>query len=205
MTSISAKEASKFKRYAALEKNSKGREKWSHEEDLDLLRGYQIYGDKWPLISIYFFPHRCHKELKARWVAIQKHWERAFSGSLLPITFQTELPPSSKMLLHFLNENNHINQNSPLKSPDGNNQPDKTFQLGSTDVTNKNYSSNNRAIESISAKNGNNNGNQFKNINDSDHNQDQQNSYDCDCEADDAEEDVLDDRYFFCYRLFHFK
>jgi hypothetical protein len=63
-----------------------------------------------------------------RWLAIQKHWDRAFSGSLLPITFNTELPPSSKMLLHFLNENYNIAQNSPLKSPDGNHQG-KTFRL----------------------------------------------------------------------------
>lgn len=53
-------------RYTALQKNCTNRQEWSHEEDLDLLRGYQIYGDKWPLISIFFFPHRCRKELKAR-------------------------------------------------------------------------------------------------------------------------------------------
>ena len=53
-------------RYTALEKSSRERDVWTHDEDLDLLRGYQIYGDKWPLISIFFFPHRCRKELKAR-------------------------------------------------------------------------------------------------------------------------------------------
>jgi hypothetical protein len=52
-----------------------------------------------------------------RWQAIQKHWERAFSGNLAPITFQTELPPPSKMLLHFLKESSTNMQLSPTRSP----------------------------------------------------------------------------------------
>lgn len=200
MTSLSAKEASKFKRYAALEKGNKGREKWSHEEDLDLLRGYQIYGqDKWPLIGIYFFPHRCHKELKARWLAIQKQWERAFSGSLLPITFQTELPPSSKMLLHFLKENSDSVQNSPHKSPNSKNQGTTSSKSGNID-TNKNSSSDGSHIsENPSTNTTGYNSNQSKKMNISEYNQDHQISYDCDCEADDAEEDALDDRYYLFY------
>ena len=54
-----------------------------------------------------------------RWQAIQKHWERAFSGNLEHITFKTELNASSKMLLHFLKENSntvHNTSTSPMRS-----------------------------------------------------------------------------------------
>lgn len=54
-----------------------------------------------------------------RWQAIQKHWERAFSGNLDHITFKTELSASSKMLLHFLKESSDSGNNastSPMRS-----------------------------------------------------------------------------------------
>jgi hypothetical protein len=31
---------------------------WTHAEDLDLLRGFQAYGSRWPLVAIFYLPHR---------------------------------------------------------------------------------------------------------------------------------------------------
>ena len=55
----------------------------------------------------------------SRWQVIQEHWNRAFSGNLALINFQTELPPPSKMLLHFLKESGSsaLSTGSPNKSP----------------------------------------------------------------------------------------
>ena len=56
-------------RYLKLEKEKKARDgKWTHEEDIQLLRGYQVYGEKWSLVSLFFLPHRQRKELRQRLV-----------------------------------------------------------------------------------------------------------------------------------------
>ena len=41
--------------------------KWPHEEDLDLLRGYQAFGERWPLIKIFFLPHRKPLQIRLRY------------------------------------------------------------------------------------------------------------------------------------------
>lgn len=60
-------------RYLKLEPDAKSRDsRWTHFEDVDLLRGFFALGDKWHLISLYFLPHRKKKELKLRWSLILK-------------------------------------------------------------------------------------------------------------------------------------
>jgi len=59
-----------FYSYQILETEFRKRDtKWNHAEDCDLLRGYQIFGEKWPLIQIYYLPQRKKKEMKLRFVS----------------------------------------------------------------------------------------------------------------------------------------
>jgi hypothetical protein len=44
----------------------KGDRSWKLEEDMLLLRGYGVYGDKWPLISMFYLPQRNRKEVQIR-------------------------------------------------------------------------------------------------------------------------------------------
>ena len=122
MTAPTAKDDSKFKRYMTLDKTLPGGilvglNSWSRDEDLDLLRGFQIYGNKWPLIAVFFFPHKCRKELKNRWTMIQRYWERSFSGRLERITFDTQLPSTSQTFLRFLKASSIQSVSSPFPSP----------------------------------------------------------------------------------------
>jgi hypothetical protein len=79
-TSINSSDENKFKKFLKLEKEKKLRDhKWTHEEDLKLLRGFQIYGEKWPMISIFFLPHRNRKEIKLRWTSLVREWGRTGS------------------------------------------------------------------------------------------------------------------------------
>ena len=75
-------EGDRFKSYLKLMKErGRNQRKWSLEEDVDLLKGYQVYGDKWAMINLYFLPHRPRRELKARWVALLKESGRALVDS----------------------------------------------------------------------------------------------------------------------------
>lgn len=49
---------------------SRMQSKWTDYEYINLLRGFQVYGDKWHLISIFFLPHRHRKEIKKRYFYI---------------------------------------------------------------------------------------------------------------------------------------
>lgn len=44
----------------------KREERWTSIEDLYLLKGFQVFGEKFPLISIYFLNHRSVHELRNR-------------------------------------------------------------------------------------------------------------------------------------------
>ena len=56
-----------MRRYQRLEANYRNRDpKWSHEEELDLLRGFRVFGERWPLIKIFFLPHRKPQQIKLK-------------------------------------------------------------------------------------------------------------------------------------------
>ena len=61
-------------RFVRLVKEKKGRgeelSKWEHSEDVQLLRGFQVFGEKWSLVSSYFLPHRNRRELRLRYVYV---------------------------------------------------------------------------------------------------------------------------------------
>lgn len=40
--------------------------KWSHEEDLEMLRGFQCHGNQWLLIKLFFLPQKSCKDIKNR-------------------------------------------------------------------------------------------------------------------------------------------
>ena len=56
--------------YYRLELDYKVRDemKWIHEEELDLLRGFYLFGDRWALIKIFFLPHKTSHQIKYRCV-----------------------------------------------------------------------------------------------------------------------------------------
>jgi len=82
MTLSNAPDENKFKRYIKLDREKRVRDmKWTHNEDLNLLRGFQIYGEKWPMISIFFLPHRSKKDIKARWSILLKEWSKNYSNA----------------------------------------------------------------------------------------------------------------------------
>jgi hypothetical protein len=62
----------KFMEYKRLVDDFKTRDQsWQHWEDLALLRGFAIYGERWPLIQMYHVPHRERLEIIARWDFLQ--------------------------------------------------------------------------------------------------------------------------------------
>lgn len=70
-TSISSSlEDNNFKRYHKLELDYKSRDegKWTHDEELDLLRGFYLFGDRWPLIKLFFLPHKTPHQIKYRYI-----------------------------------------------------------------------------------------------------------------------------------------
>jgi len=68
-----------------MKERGRSQRKWSLEEDIDLLKGFQVYGDKWPMINLYFLPHRSRRELKSRWGALLKESGKSSSDGLGPI------------------------------------------------------------------------------------------------------------------------
>ncbi len=105
-------EDTKFKKYLGLQEEKRKRGiKWTHEEDIAMLRGYQIYGAKWQLISIFFLPHRHHNEIKKRWSALELEAktsnviedEEINSICSLGVT-DKDLPALVKLFLHFLKD-----------------------------------------------------------------------------------------------------
>lgn len=40
--------------------------KWTIEEEVALLRGFQVFGSKWNMIKLYFLPHKTRNEIKLR-------------------------------------------------------------------------------------------------------------------------------------------
>lgn len=54
-------------RYQKLEADYRNRDtKWSPEEELELLRAFQVFGNRWPLVRIFYFPHRKLSQLKLK-------------------------------------------------------------------------------------------------------------------------------------------
>merc|ERR1711871_404408 len=77
--SCAAARENRFREYLRLERDRKFKDsKWTHREDLSLLRGYQVFGEKWPMINIFFLPHRHRKEIKSRWAALVKERLKSF-------------------------------------------------------------------------------------------------------------------------------
>jgi hypothetical protein len=44
----------------------KDADKWTSVEDLYILKGFQSFGEKYPLISLFFLPHRSPYEIRNR-------------------------------------------------------------------------------------------------------------------------------------------
>jgi hypothetical protein len=79
-------EGDKFKKYVKLmRERGKSQPKWTLEEDIDLLKGFQVYGDKWHMINLYFLPHRPRRELKSRWTTLLKDSSKAFPDMKGPV------------------------------------------------------------------------------------------------------------------------
>jgi hypothetical protein len=54
-------------RYQKLSSNYRERDhEWTHAEQLDLLRGFQAFGERWPLVRIFYLPHRRAQQLRAK-------------------------------------------------------------------------------------------------------------------------------------------
>ena len=55
------------RRYQKLEAEYRSRDtKWSPEEELELLRAFRVFGNRWPLVRIFYFPHRKLSQLKLK-------------------------------------------------------------------------------------------------------------------------------------------
>ena len=62
----SGPEDSKFKRYRVFEMEKQRHQKWTSDEDKELLRGFQVFGSKWFMIKLYFLPNKSRHEIKNR-------------------------------------------------------------------------------------------------------------------------------------------
>jgi hypothetical protein len=56
-------------KYEQVKKNN---QVWTHAEDLELLRGFQLFGSKWSLYHMFFLPHKRKSLMKSRWLTMQK-------------------------------------------------------------------------------------------------------------------------------------
>ena len=45
---------------------------WTHEDDINLLKGFQVFGAKFNMIKMYFVPDRQKKESKRRYCSNNK-------------------------------------------------------------------------------------------------------------------------------------
>jgi hypothetical protein len=56
-------------RYQKLSSDYRERDhEWTHAEQLELLRGFQAFGERWPLVRIFHLPHRRAQQLRAKYV-----------------------------------------------------------------------------------------------------------------------------------------
>ena len=62
----SGPEDSKFKRYRVVELEKQRHQKWTLDEDRELLRGFQVFGPKWVMIKLYFLPNKSRLVIKLR-------------------------------------------------------------------------------------------------------------------------------------------
>lgn len=56
-------------KYEQIKKNN---QVWTHAEDLELLRGFQLFGSKWSLYHMFFLPHKRKSLMKSRWLTLHK-------------------------------------------------------------------------------------------------------------------------------------
>ncbi len=62
----------KFSEYRRLSQDYRNRDQgWQHWEDLSLLRGFAVYGKRWPLVQMYHIPHRGREDIIGRWAHLQ--------------------------------------------------------------------------------------------------------------------------------------
>jgi len=60
-------EENNFRKFIRCDAEHNARDsKWTHIEELDLLRGFQLFGEKWPLIKMFFLPHRNTHQIRIR-------------------------------------------------------------------------------------------------------------------------------------------
>lgn len=62
----SGPEDTKFKRYRVFELEKQRHQKWTADEDKELLRGFQVFGSKWFMTKLYFLPNKSRHEIKLR-------------------------------------------------------------------------------------------------------------------------------------------
>ena len=62
-------------RYQKLSNDYRDRDhKWNHSEELELLKGYQAFGERWPLIRVFYLPHRRSPQIRAKLVFFQSDY-----------------------------------------------------------------------------------------------------------------------------------
>jgi len=68
----SSAQSRKFSEYRRLSRDYRNRDRgWQHWEDLSLLRGYTVYGERWPLVQMHHIPHRGREETIGRCAHLQ--------------------------------------------------------------------------------------------------------------------------------------
>jgi hypothetical protein len=65
--------------------------RWSREEEISLLKGFQIFGNKWHMVKLYFLPYKTRNEIRLRSTS-PPHSLPPSSASLSPLP--SSLAPS---------------------------------------------------------------------------------------------------------------
>lgn len=114
-------EGEKFKKYVKqMKERGKSQPKWTLDEDIDLLKGFQVYGDKWHMIHLYFLPHRPRRELKSRWATLLKESAKTFPNGLGPVRQDGTINSSMTLFLTELKsrgEQTNMNDNERYTKP----------------------------------------------------------------------------------------
>lgn len=78
-----------FRRYQSIRdrgwiENCPKDDRWQHVEDLAIVRGFMVCGPQWPHVVRLLLPHRRPKDVRLRWRALIKTWQRAFPSEQQP-------------------------------------------------------------------------------------------------------------------------
>lgn len=116
-----------FKRYQQLmadEKNARGKdEPWGLLDDFFLLKGFEVFGNKWGMHVLFYLPHRKQDDIKNRWTLLQRTWQRAFPQQNLHTTQLPITPDMQQFLLnlhrcHTIHQVQNMVNGTPAKTAD---------------------------------------------------------------------------------------